>query len=83
MSATTQYEYHVLVKGFNLKEKKNDNFVDTDLRHYRFPLPEYSFILKEGAYQFYRGKDKDFAGSFPVNATMVLPEQVKENTRNY
>jgi hypothetical protein len=76
-----QFQYHVLVKGFNIKEKKNEDYVDTDLRHYRFLVTEHSFKNENGAYTFYKGKE--FVGSFPVNATMVLYEQVKEQREHY
>lgn len=77
---STATEYHVLVKGFELNQRKNDNYESTDLRHYRYPTTEFTYETKNGKDMFYRNNILE--SSFPANLTLVLVEPIRERNRD-
>jgi hypothetical protein len=73
-------QYHILVVGFELtkQNKSSSESRTTGLRHYRYDLDSHQVAAEGGAWIVKKGKE--FISAFPVPHTMILVEDVKEES---
>jgi hypothetical protein len=74
-------QYHVLVTGFEISKSNREgkSVGTTNLRHYRYDIETHTLKQDGGAWKVYRGND--FVAAYPVNACMILSEDVDEKER--
>lgn len=71
-------QYHILVTGFEISRntREGKQIGTTNLRHYRYEIDTHTLKQDGGSWKVYKGNE--FLSAFPVNATMILTEDVEE-----
>jgi len=71
-------QYHVLVTGFEISKNNREGKTvgTTNLRHYRYDVDTHTLKQETGAWKVYKGNE--FVAAYPVNAAMILTEEVEE-----